>query len=77
MFLVSILDLDYLFGEKYFYRRAVTFNNPNQLGYWALMAITVLFILKKICLDQSKDSFEILSLKESKDLSKENRKQLF
>ena len=48
VFLVSILDLDYLFGEKYFYRRSVTFNNPNQLGYWALMAMTVLFILKKI-----------------------------
>jgi len=48
VFLVAILNFDYLFADKYFYRRAVTFNNPNQLGYWALMAMTVLFILKKI-----------------------------
>lgn len=43
----AILNLDYLFADKYFFRRAVTFNNPNQLGYWALMSMTVLFILKK------------------------------
>ena len=48
VFLFAILNLDYLFADKYFFRRAVTFNNPNQLGYWALMAMTVLFILKKI-----------------------------
>ena len=48
VFLVAILNFDYLFADKYFYRRAVTFNNPNQLGYWALMVMTALFILKKI-----------------------------
>ena len=48
VFLVAILNFDYLFADKYYYRRAVSFNNPNQLGYWALMSMTVLFILKKI-----------------------------
>ena len=47
VFLFAILNLDYLFANKYFFRRAVTFNNPNQLGYWALMVMTILFILKK------------------------------
>ena len=47
VFLFAILNLDYLFADKYFFRRAVTFNNPNQLGYWALMVMTILFILKK------------------------------
>jgi hypothetical protein len=48
VFLVAILNFDYLFADKYYFRRAVSFNNPNQLGYWALMSMTVLFILKKI-----------------------------
>jgi len=48
VFLAAILNLDYLFADKYFFRRAVTFNNPNQLGYWALMAVVVILIIRNV-----------------------------
>ena len=48
VFLVGILNLDYLFSNNDTLRRTVTFNNPNQLGYWALMIMTLFFILKNI-----------------------------
>lgn len=50
VFSIAILNLDYLFSDTdpFTLRRTVTFNNPNQLGYWTLMILTVQYILKKI-----------------------------
>lgn len=42
---VGVFELDYLFANKYVYRRAVTFNNPNQLGYWTLIVLALIFVI--------------------------------
>lgn len=56
----AIFNLDYLFSDKYFYRRAVTFNNPNQLGYWALMTSAILLILKSILSPKKPKYFNLI-----------------
>lgn len=48
IFVISYLNLDYLFSNKYFYRRSVTFNNPNQLGYWSLVVLSIITVIHKI-----------------------------
>ena len=52
VFTLAILNLDYLFSAKDLYRRTVTFNNPNQLGYWALLVLTLILLLFKLINDR-------------------------
>jgi len=44
--IVAIFNLDNYFEHEDYYRRSLTFNNPNQLGYWSLLTATSIFILK-------------------------------
>ena len=60
VFLVGILNLDYLFSNNDTLRRTVTFNNPNQLGYWALMIMTIILILNNILSSEKIKYFKIL-----------------
>lgn len=53
VFFVAVFRLDYLFFsgnqieflQEIGFRRTVTFNNPNQLGYWSLLVISTLIII--------------------------------
>jgi hypothetical protein len=44
---LGIFNFDYLFADKYYYRRAVSFNNPNQLGYWSLLVLALILLVYK------------------------------
>jgi len=47
LFLIDFFNLESLFHSgKSFYRKVLTFNNPNQLGYWTLSTATIFFILR-------------------------------
>jgi len=48
VFIVAIFRLDYLFLNAYLHRRTLTFNNPNQLGYWTLLILSILIMVYKV-----------------------------
>jgi hypothetical protein len=47
VFLVLVLELDYVFNSQVLFRRTGTFNNPNQLGYFGLLSLIMIVQLKK------------------------------
>jgi hypothetical protein len=62
VFLIAVLNLDYIFSKEISWRRSVTFNNPNQLGYWSLIVISLISILYKFKIAKSKMDHAILFL---------------
>lgn len=46
LFFIDLFGFDSYFHHGVFYRKLITFNNPNQLGYWALSTATILFIIR-------------------------------
>jgi len=62
LFMVDILNLEGFFhGGDIFYRKTLTFNNPNQLGYWALSTATILFIIKPSLQKSPTNTFKFYS----------------